>query len=76
LQRGTDWENYPIRPFFKFSESDFDLLENGGIKTVGDLSLLVQRKKEVPKFGKRKLELLERQFEQFWTNHPELCNGS
>jgi len=41
LQRGTDWKNYPIRPFFKFSAADWDILENGGITTVGDLATLV-----------------------------------
>jgi len=78
LQRGTDWENYPIRPFFKFSATDSDLLENGGIRTVGDLATLIsadpKERKTLPKFGKKKLEHLEEQFENFWMTHPELCN--
>ena len=78
LQRGTDWKNYPIRPFFKFSAADFDLLENGGIRTVGDLATLIttdlKECKTLPKFGKKKLEHLEKQFEDFWMAHPELCN--
>jgi hypothetical protein len=78
LQRGTDWQNYPIHPFFKFSATDFDLLENGGIRTVGDLANLIstdpKERKTLPKFGKKKLEHLEKQFEDFWIAHPELCN--
>jgi len=78
LQRGTDWQNYPIRPFFKFSAADFDLLENGGICTVGDLAKLItadlKERKTLPKFGRQKLEHLEKQFEDFWMAHPELCN--
>jgi len=78
LQRGTDWQNYPIRPFFKFSEADFDLLENDGIRTVGDLATLIttdpKERKTLPKFGKKKLGHLEQQFEDFWMAHPELYN--
>ena len=78
LQRGTDWTAYPIRPFFKFSATDFDLLENGGIYTVGGLATLIttnpKERKTLPKFGKKKLEHLEKQFEDFWMAHPELCN--
>ena len=78
LQRGTDWRNYPIRPFFKFSAADVDLLENGGIRTVGNLATLItadpKERKTLPKFGKKKLEYLEKQFEDFWMAHPELCN--
>ena len=78
LQRGTDWKNYPIRPFFKFSAADFDLLENSGIRTVGDLATLIstdpKERKTLPTFGKKKLEHLEKQFEDFWMAHPELCN--
>jgi hypothetical protein len=77
LQREMDWKNYPIRPFFKFSAADSDLLENGGICTVGDLATLItsdpKEHKTLPKFGKKKLEHLEKQFEDFWMAHPELC---
>jgi len=80
LKRGADWKNYPIRPFFKFSAADWDILENGGVRTVGDLAKLVstdpKEQKTLPKFGKKKIENLEKQFEEFWTAHPELCETS
>ena len=79
LQRGTDWQNYPPRPFFKFSAADWDILENGGIRTVGDLAKLIstdpKEQKTLPKFGKKKIEHLEKQFEKFWAAHPELCQS-
>jgi hypothetical protein len=78
LQRGTDWQHYPIRPFFNFSAGDWDILENGGINTVGDLAKLIstdpKEQKTLPKFGKKKIVNLEEQFEAFWMAHPELCN--
>ena len=73
LQRGADWERFPIKPFFKFSATDFELLDNNEIETVGDLSELVMGKKTISGFGKRKLENLEEQFERFWEQNPELC---
>jgi hypothetical protein len=76
LQRGTDWENFPIKPFFKFAKADRETLENGGIATVGDLAKLVKYEKTLPKFGKRKIENLEKQFETFWETHPGLCNST
>jgi len=77
LKRGTDWKAYPIRPFFDFTKADWDILENGGIKTVGDLATLVstdpKEQKQLPKFGKGKVAKLEEQFVKFWGDHPELC---
>jgi len=77
LQRGSDWEQWPLKPFFKLSASDLETLENNGIRTIGDLAMLIstdpKEQKSLPKFGKKKLEQLEQKFEEFWTAHPELC---
>jgi hypothetical protein len=73
MDRGTDWQNYPIRPFFKCSSGDLKILMENDIYTVGGLSELVQGKKTLPKFGKKTLENLKQQFENFWMAHPELC---
>ena len=77
LQRGTDWEQWPLKPFFKLLASDLETLENNGIRTIGDLAMLIstdpKEQKSLPKFGKKKLEQLEQKFEEFWAAHPELC---
>ena len=77
LQRGIDWEQWPLKPFFKLSASDLETLDNNGIRTIGDLAMLIstdpKEQKSLPKFGKKKLADLEAKFEEFWTTHPELC---
>ena len=77
LQRGTDWQNFPAKAFFRFTPADWDILENSGIRTVGGLATLIsadpRERQTLPKFGNKKIENLEKQFEEFWTAHPELC---
>lgn len=77
IHRGSDWENWPFRPFFKFSDCDLESFASAGVKTVGDLAQVVSavtyERIVVPKFGKKKIEQLEDQFIEFWKQHPELC---
>ena len=67
LQRGMDWKQWPMQPFFKFSPAEWEILENGGIKNIGDLAALIstnpKEQKILPKFGRKKIENLEKQFE-------------
>jgi len=77
VQRGKNWEKWPCRPFFKFTSADWELLERNGINTIDDLGMLVfadpNKRKSIPNFGKKKIENVKDQFEEFWTAHPELC---
>ena len=80
IHRGSDWENWPFRPFFKFSDCDLESFASAGVKTVGDLSKVASavtfERIVVPKFGKKKIEQLEDQFIEFWKRHPELCQSN
>jgi len=76
LHRTTDWQTFPARAFFTFTKAEWELLEDHNIRTVGDLSELVKGEKTVPKFGERKLAMLEEKFETFWTAHTELCDNT
>ena len=66
--------------FNGYPQADWDILENGDIRTVGDLAKLIstdpKEQKTLTKFGKRKLEKLEEQFMQFWERFPEVCGNT